>query len=243
MPFSTLPDEIKIYRALDKNGLLCTLGIFTGAVPDRSKLKSLSPTLLLRSLTVYAKMEGEKGDPTENRICAIHPIAGQNLDPTLVSCWSLTKSFTKFANTVAVIESTVGDIRKIMTWASEVFRNPSITHSTVHYYEIGTQDTELSKVVLPHGFAKPKKHENEAEYRFLMKYKHPNVRIRLDDFKISLSGHTDYRYIKHIHLSPSIEKEFSCYDLRVLKEIANMHMAKWGAINPIPDHIETVTYS
>ncbi|PIZ03457.1 MAG: hypothetical protein COY58_09325 [Gammaproteobacteria bacterium CG_4_10_14_0_8_um_filter_38_16] len=240
MTLSSLPGDTKIYRALDKNGLLCTLGIFTGAVPDRSKLQSLSPTLLLRSLGAYAKMEGEKGDPTENGIYAIHRTAGLNIDPTLVSCWSLTKSFTTFSNTVAVIESTVDDIHKIMTWASEVLCDSNIVHSTVHYYEIGTKDPELDKTLLPHGFAKPKKYECETEYRFLMKHKHPNVRMRLDDFKISLSHHTDFRYIRHIHLSPTIEKKFSCYDLRVLKEVANMHMTKWEAItHHAPDSIAT----
>ncbi len=242
MTFSSLPDNTKIYRALDKNGLLCTLGVFTGAAPDRSKLKSLSPTLLLRSLDSYAKMEGEKGDPTENGIYAIHRTAGRNIDPTLVSCWSLEKSFTTFSNTVAVIESTVGDIFQITAWAADVLCNPSIVHSPVHYYEIGTKDGFLDEALLPHGLAKPKKHASEEEYRFLMKYKHPNPRIKLDDLKLSLSGHTDYRYIRHIHCSPEIKNVFSCYDLKVLKELASIYMAKWEAIpHNITDHIVATT--
>ncbi len=230
MTFSPLSDDTKIYRALDKNGFLCTLGIFSGVLPIRSKLETLSPTLLLRSLIVYAKMEGEKGDQTENSICAIHRTAGLNLDPTLVSCWSLTKSFATFSNTVAVIESTVGDIQKIMAWASEVLCDSSIVHTKVHYDEIGKKDSELDKILLPHGLTKPNEYVSQAEYRFLIKYKHPNVRVRLDDFKISLSHHTDYRYIRHVYLSQSIEKEFSCDELKVLEELANIYMAKWEAI-------------
>lgn len=100
MTFSHLPDNTKIYRALDKNGLLHTLGVFTNSKLDRSKLQPLSPTLLLRSLNSYAKMEGEKGDSTENGIYAIHRTAGRNIDPTLVSCWPLEKSFATFSDTV-----------------------------------------------------------------------------------------------------------------------------------------------
>jgi len=77
------------------------------------------------------------------------------------------------------------------------------------------------------------------EYRFLMKYKHPNMHIRPDDFKISLSGHTDYRYIRHIHLAKAIEKEFNYHDLKILKEIANMYLIACDI--DILHHHETVT--
>ncbi len=122
-----LANNDELLRFLDRDGLLRTLGINFPKMPRQ--ITDMNPSFLVRSLDYYRALESHRGDQYENEIITIHPeksipLSSRNLNPIFVSCWSYYQNsdlnapttWQAFPDTVAVVESTVGDIKQIIDW-------------------------------------------------------------------------------------------------------------------------------
>ncbi|MFT4060670.1 MAG: hypothetical protein QM652_14140 [Legionella sp.] len=116
----------KILRFLDRDGLLRTLG-FTTSLKMPRQIIDMTPSFLVRSLSYYRTLESHIGDQCENEIVTLHPengipLSNRNLNPIFVSCWSCYQdsdlctptTWEAFPDTVAAIESVVGDVKQII---------------------------------------------------------------------------------------------------------------------------------
>lgn len=135
-----LSPEHKIIRFLSKDGLMRTLGL--ESQPNPKNLIHLNPTFLLRSLKYYRNLEEKdpRGDHCENRVTIQHPekgtLSNEDLNPTLVSCWSNYQRgnleeqevWDIFPDIVGAIESTVGDVKEIIDILAPTPNGQDIPH-------------------------------------------------------------------------------------------------------------------
>lgn len=220
------PDNYPILRFLDQQGLLRTLGIENDIPRQRT---DLNPTLLFRSLNHYRRLEDHRGDRYENQIITHHPETGvplsnQNINTVLVSCWSLyqpddlyaTLPWDVFKDSVAVIESTVGEIKKMIDWIApiekEVCHAPNAgslradftEHSPVIYYTPETDHEALYKAYRVHSkncfFKRSVPYSAEKEYRFMVMFA-PHLYFSPEMFCIRLN---DTSYIAKIYLKKDV---------------------------------------
>lgn len=168
-----LPDDSKIYRFLDENGLKHTVGI---AVLEDGKPK---PNFLLRPPEHYRETtETSRADHSDGQIIIYNQAAGgmltsTNANRTLISCWSCDQgqglnthtALSKFTDTIAVVESTVGDIKRIL---KQNFSAAWFPHGKINYYANDDCDTLTSHKHIDIHFCKRKEFSIEDEYRFML---------------------------------------------------------------------------
>ena len=220
------PDDYPIVRFFDKEGLLRTLGIESDILRQR---KDLNPTMLFRSLNYYRRLEDHRGDRYENQIITHHPETGvllsnQNLNTVLVSCWSSYQPediYTEvpwgiFNDSVAVIESTVGEVKKMIDWIAPIpndvdpapnagsLRADFTDHGKVIYYKPETDHEALYgkyRVQSKNCFFKRNKpYSAEKEYRFMIMFA-PHMHFSPEMFCVRLK---DTSYIKRIYLKNDV---------------------------------------
>jgi hypothetical protein len=219
------PDDYPIFRFLNKDGLMHTLGMKTNLIP-RQRI-DMNPTFLLRSLDHYRALESHRGDQHENEIVTLHPTSGvplsnRNLNPILVSCWShyslqdlhTNAPWSVFKETCAVIESTAGDIKKILgylaplrsenetevkhegNWGS--LRADFNEHGKVIYYSPSEHEIIYSQPILSNNcfYKRRDPYSKENEYRFMVMFSN-HLNFAPEMFAARLKQ-TDY--LKQIHL-------------------------------------------
>jgi hypothetical protein len=229
----------KILRFLDRDGLLKTLGIAFPKMPRQ--ITDMNPSFLVRSLDYYRALENHRGDEFENEIITMHPeknipLSSRNLNPILVSCWSYYKAadlststaWQAFPDTVAAIESTVGDIKQIIDWiapTSFAFNEPSMEspgslraaathHGKIIYYspkdDHKTIHDNYNVAPLNCFFKRCEPYLQEREYRFIILFGN-HLRFSPEIFSVRLK---DTDYIKAIYLKNDI---FSNDELQIIK--------------------------
>jgi hypothetical protein len=191
-------NEHKLLRFLDKDGLVKALGILN----NPSQVTSMNPMFLLRSLNYYRELEDFRGDKHENRVVVNTQVNGkhiqlcnQNLDPTLVSCWSSYQSDTlsssdtwqTFPDTIAAIESTVGDIENIISQIAPAIAIAEVPHAGnwgslradfSHHGEVIYYSPNNFKINETLGrpeicfYKREEPYSREKEYRYIIKFGH-----------------------------------------------------------------------
>ncbi|MCW8387450.1 hypothetical protein OQJ18_12715 [Fluoribacter dumoffii] len=216
------PDDYPIVRFLNKEGLLRTLGVESDIPRQRT---DLNPTLLFRSLNYYRRIEDHRGDRYENQIITRHPETGallsnQNLNTVLVSCWSCYQQedlytalpWDIFKGSVAVIESTIGEVKKMINWIAPT---PKDVDHAPNAGSLRADFTEHGKVI----YYTPET-DHEALYG---KYQ---IQSKNCFFKrqVPYSAEKEYRFMimfaAHLHFSP----EMFCVRLKDTSYITKIHL-------------------